>query len=474
MKLGKKTYWIVGIVIVILIGGYFWYKKSASVTTATPQTTTISYGTLVTSVTGSGSLAAQSVAAVDAPSYGIVDQLFVKNGDTVKMGQPLFHFRSLASAADIAKARASYLSSQASLITAQQQAQDAAANVQILNNNLNASLLAFQAAQIDAKKSVKDAQINSIDASNTQNINNNLDILSAQIGEKSAQLGLTSAQIKARQNVITAQGSLEQAKRDAASGALKNQSAQSSLLAAQANLTSAQLNYAELSSQTVTVPIAGQVANMALEIGSTIGQQSSSSSSSSTTSSTTSNANLFSIINPKNLSVTVAISEVDVPNIKVGAPATLTFDALANKTFAGHVINVDTIGTTSSGVTTYNAEVALDDLDAAMRPGMSVSASIITNRKDHVLLVPNGAVQNSLNGQATVNVMKNGVATPTDVTVGLSNDLETEIVSGLQEGDIVTTGTIADSTTGARGGGTSLFGGNNRGGNVGFRALGGG
>jgi HlyD family secretion protein len=467
MKIPKK-YWIAGVIVVVIVAVYFWNKSNSGKTTAQPQTTTVSYGTLVTSVNGSGSLASQTQADISAPGYGIVDKIFVKNGDNVITGQALFHFHSLATAADVAKARASYLSSQANVITAQQQAQDALANEQIMSKNLNSSQLALQAAKIDAQKSVKDAQKSVIDASNTQDkTNNNLDILSAQTGEVSATLGLSSAQIKARQSVITAQSNLAQAQRDAASASLKRQSAQASLTSSQANTTSALLSLNELTDQTVTSPITGQVANMALEMGSIVGQSQSSTSSSSSSSSSTSSgssSSVLSVINPKNLSVTVAISEVDIPNIKVDQPATLTFDSLANKTFAGHVVNMDTLGTTSSGVTTYNVEIVLEDLDPAMRPGMSASASIITNRKDHILLVPNGAVQTQ-SGQSIVNVVKNGVTTPTNVTVGQSNDLETEIVNGLKDGDVITLGTTAASgSTGTGSGTTSLFGGNNRGG----------
>lgn len=466
MKISKK-YWLAGIIIIVIVAVlYFWNKSNSSKTTTQPQTTTVAYGTIVTSVSGSGSLASQTQATVDAPGYGIVDKVFVKNGDNITIGQALFHFHSLASATDIAKARASYFSSQASVISAQQQAQDTLANEQILSKNLNSSQLALQAAQIDAKKSVKDAQINVIDSLNTQNKNtNNLDIVSSQIGEASATLGLSSTQIKARQSVITAQSSLAQAQRDAASASLKRQSAQASFIASRASATSALLSLNELTDQTVASPITGQVANMALEVGSIVGQsQSNTSSSSSSSSSTSSGSSVLSVINPKNLSVTVAISEVDIPNIKVDQPATLTFDSLSNKTFAGHVINVDTLGTTSSGVTTYNAEVVLEGVDPTMRPGMSASASIIVNRKDHVLLVPNGAIQTQ-SGQSTVTVMKNGVATQTEVMIGQSNDLETEIVNGLKEGDVITIGTTAtSSSTGSRSGATSLFGGNNRGG----------
>jgi|GEM_PF-890060 multidrug efflux pump subunit AcrA (membrane-fusion protein) len=465
MKIGKKQYWIIGIIVITIGAGYYFFKIKGNQTTNTePQTTTVSYGTLVTSVSGSGSLAAQTIAGITAPGYGIVDKVFIKNGDTVTTGQALFHFKSLASATDVAKARASYLSSQASLINARQQAQDALANEQILKNNLNASKLAFQAAQVDAKKSVKDAQKTIVDAMDAT-VNNNLDILSAQTGEAIAKLGLTSAQLKARQSVITAQSNLSTAQRDATSASLKAQSAQVSLTSSQASATAAALSFQELTNQTVTAPIAGQVVNMALEVGSIVGtSQSSSSTSSSSSSSTSSGTSVLSIFNPSNLSVTVAITEVDIPNIKVNAPATLTFDSLPNKTFAGHVINMDTIGTTTSDVTTYNAEVQLEDIDSAMRPGMSASASIITNRKDHVLLVPVGAVKTSSNGQATVTVMKNGIATPTDVTTGLSNDLETEIVSGLNYGDVITLGTTTTSGTSGSNSSSSLFGGNNRGG----------
>lgn len=465
MKLGKKKYLIIGIVVIVLIGVLVWYKNKTSNTATTPQTTMVAYGTLVTSVSGSGSLAPQTIASVTAPSYGIVDKIFVKSGDNVSAGQALFHFKSLASAADIAKARATYLSAKASLINAKLTAQDAAANEQILSKNLSASQLAYQAAQVDAKKSVKDAQKTIVDAMDAT-VNNNLDILSAQTGEAIAKLGLTSAQLKARQNVITAQSSLSSAQRDAASASLKVESAQTSLASAQVNLTSASLSFQELSNQTITAPIDGQVVNMALKVGSVIGaSQSSGSTSSASTTSTNSDTTVLSIFNPNSLSITVAISEVDIPNIKVDAPATITFDSLPNKTFAGHVINMDTIGTTSSGVTTYNTEVALNDTDPTMRPGMSASASIITNRKDRVLLVPNGAIRNSSNNQATVTVVKNSTEITTDVTTGLSNDLETEITNGLHEGDLVTTGTTTGNST-QNSGATSLFGGNNRGGGI--------
>ena len=99
---------------------------------------------------------------------------------------------------------------------------------------------------------------------------------------------------------------------------------------------------------------------------------------------------------------------------------------------------------------------------------MAVNATIITSVKNDVLVVPNSAVQTS-NGTSTVRVLKNGQATPVDVEIGSTSDTQTEIVSGLSEGDQVIIGTtIQGASTGA--GTTSPFGGTGFGG---ARAVGG-
>lgn len=467
MKLKKKYLVIIGLVILIAGFGYYQISKSKSKTsTGTQETTTVSYGTIVTSVSGTGSLAPLGSASVNAPSYGIIDKIFVANGDSVKTGAPLFHFKSLAQATEIAKARAASLSAKASVISAQQLLQDATANEQILNKNLNGSQLNYQAALIDAQKSIKDAQKNAIDASNTSDsVKNNLDILSAQIDAASADLALNSSKIKAKESIVNAQSALAQAKRDTASAVLKKQAAEASFAAAQANAYSAALSYAELSSQIVTAPIEGTVANTNIQVGSIVGQtEGSSSSTSSNTGSSSDNTALLSVINKTKFSVTVAISEVDIPSIKNGQPAIVTFDAFPDKSFTGSVTNVDSVGTTTSGVTTYNVQVILDNVDESLRPGMSASSSIITNRKEHVLLVPNGAIQNQ-NNQTFVNVVKNGTTVSTAVTIGLSNELETEITSGIYEGDTVATGTTTQ-TKSSSSSGVSLFGGNQRSGGL--------
>lgn len=497
MTIPYRNPWFISAAVLIVASlGWWWYHAKTSTKAPTAATTSVTKGTLVQSVSGSGTLVAKIEADISAPTYGTVQSLLVKNGDEVRANQPLFSLHSLATDADKAKALASLLSAQDSLqqaqtkttslaqavTTDQQLLQDATKNEAITTTTVNSSQLAYDKSQVDAQKALKDAEKGIIDAASTQaKAATDLDVSAAQTGQASAGLSLDATKIGNKQTTTAAQATLQAAQRDAASAHLKTQSAQlayqaaqatlqnqqTTIAAANASLTASRLSYQMLTDQTVTSPVAGRIVNLSLIPGAAVGSNSNNSSNSSTTSSTASGTKLFSIIDFNSLRAVVAVSEVDIPNVKLGQAATLTFDAIPDKTFTGTVTNMDTIGTTTSGVTTYNVEVSLDSLTDDIKPGMNVSASIITNRKDNVLLVPTTAIQTS-NGQSTVQVVRNGATQTVNVTVGDSNDSETEITAGLQAGDEVVTN---PSATTSGNGSTSAFSGAGRGG---FGAFGGG
>jgi hypothetical protein len=97
-------------------------------------------------------------------------------------------------------------------------------------------------------------------------------------------------------------------------------------------------------------------------------------------------------------------------------------------------------------VTTYPAYIVFDTAIDGIYPNMGANAGIITEVKDNVVMVPNAAVKTT-NGQTTVSVMKNGNVSSVDVTVGVANDSETEITSGVNDGDTVVTGTSVTGTS---------------------------
>lgn len=148
----------------------------------------------------------------------------------------------------------------------------------------------------------------------------------------------------------------------------------------------------------------------------------------------------------------IPLNEVDVSKIKIGQKATLIFDAIEDLDVTGAVGEIDTLGAVSQGVVTYNVKIVFDTQDERIKPGMSVSAAIITDIKQDVLLVPNSAVKSA--GDTHYVEMPNP-ANPTSpnqqtVEIGLTNDTATEIISGLKEGDQIITQTVTATTVASK------------------------
>ncbi len=143
---------------------------------------------------------------------------------------------------------------------------------------------------------------------------------------------------------------------------------------------------------------------------------------------------------------TFNVSEVDVNRIKPGQKATITLDSIPGKTFTGRVMTVDKIGTVSSGVTNYPVVILFDANAPEILPNMAATANIIIDSKPGVLLVPSDAIQTQTNGSAYVRVLQNGQPVNITVETGLSSDTQTEIVSGVSEGQQVITGKVLVSS----------------------------
>jgi HlyD family secretion protein len=93
----------------------------------------------------------------------------------------------------------------------------------------------------------------------------------------------------------------------------------------------------------------------------------------------------------------VTLNEVDAAKVALGQKATLTFDAITGLSLAGQVVEVDPVGTVSQGVVNYNvkvsfAEAANTSSSMQVKPGMSVTANIVTQVDQNVVTVPNAAI----------------------------------------------------------------------------------
>lgn len=168
----------------------------------------------------------------------------------------------------------------------------------------------------------------------------------------------------------------------------------------------------------------------------------------------------------------VSLNEVDIAKVTVGAKATLSFDAIEDLTITGKVAEIDTVGTVSQGVVSYTVTIAFDTHDARIKPGMSVSAAIVTDVRRDVVIAPNEAVK-SRSGSYYVLAFETplagtdaelaaGIAStiaPQEIPVeiGIADDERTEIISGLEDGAQIVTKTITVSAESGSAQAPSIF-----------------
>ncbi|GAP08420.1 MAG TPA: efflux RND transporter periplasmic adaptor subunit [Anaerolinea thermolimosa] len=164
------------------------------------------------------------------------------------------------------------------------------------------------------------------------------------------------------------------------------------------------------------------------------------------------------------LYVDLQVTEVDINKIQVGQSATVTLDATPSAQFTAHVVDVGQVGTSSNGVVYFNATLKLDQPDPRVRPGMTASASVVVSTQEGVLLVPNRAVRTENNKHLVFVPGQSGGVRAVTVQIGDSDENNTVILKGLQEGELVITNPPSatpstPSNTGFRG----IFGGGTRG-----------
>lgn len=163
----------------------------------------------------------------------------------------------------------------------------------------------------------------------------------------------------------------------------------------------------------------------------------------------------------KTMVAEISFGETDIAKIKIGQKATLTFDAVEDLTISGKVSAIDVIGTSSQGVVSYNVKIVMDVQDDRIKSGMSTTATIIIDTKTDALYVPNSAVKTQQGAKYVLKVadtvadsdiqntagviLKTSPARQT-VETGVSDDTSTEITSGLSEGDVVVSSTVASTS----------------------------
>lgn len=137
------------------------------------------------------------------------------------------------------------------------------------------------------------------------------------------------------------------------------------------------------------------------------------------------------------LDVDVNVDETDVARIAMRTPVSVTVDAFPGTELSGEIIEISSSADLQSGVVLYPVTVRLDPTDLSIRPGMTVNIIVTIEKRENTLFVPFRAVETE-GGQAYVTRVTASGSERVAVTLGLITDTQVEILSGLNEGDVVT------------------------------------
>lgn len=201
--------------------------------------------------------------------------------------------------------------------------------------------------------------------------------------------------------------------------------------------------YDDLEDYSIKAPFDGIVTNLSISAGDSISQ-----------------SDVIASVITKELYAVVSLNEVDAIKVKVGNMVNLTMDALAGVTMKGQVSKIDTIGQIEQNVVSYNAEIEFENTSELLKPGMSVNAEIAVDARTNVLTVVNSAVKNNAEGKTYVQLIreKNSQRNSGEnlatyeiveqiIETGLTDDVVTEVLSGLKAGDKIVTKISSSSST---------------------------
>jgi RND family efflux transporter MFP subunit len=189
---------------------------------------------------------------------------------------------------------------------------------------------------------------------------------------------------------------------------------------AELGLESAELN---LEKAVIVAPFDGVVADISITEGKEI-------------STATLATPAISLVDTSEIEIRGFIDEIDIAMVQLGQEANIILDALPDEEVKGSVVFISPVGTILAGVVSYDTTITLKNPVAELRDGMSATAEVIIERHDDVLSIPNRYIRGTLANPMVV-VLVDGQQEERQITLGLSDGFNTEVLSGLEEGEEV-------------------------------------
>ena len=451
MNIGNffKRFGIVILLIIIAAGAvYYWQRSSQTATTSTYQTVAAVRGSLTANVGATGTVRAGQSASLTWQTSGRVETVTAKIGDSVQADSVLASLVQTSMSQSIILA-------QADLISAQKNLSDLMAS--------NTNLAQAEQNLANAKQAVKDAQ-DKVDSISYKRASDNLvmqtqaniaianrDLMKAEDNYKlfahrpdgdaskaQALLTVTNLRLKIvdltqklnyytgkptnldaekyKANLVVAQAQQADAQREV--DRLQNGPTSDDVASAKAKIAAAQ---STINQSKIIAPFNGVITQAEPAAGDMVAP----------------GTLAYRMDDLSNLLVDLQISEVDINNISVDQPVSITFDAVQGKAYAGKVIKISQAGDSSGSGVNFTVTVQLTQTDQLVKPGMTAAVTITVKEISNALLVQNRAVR-QVNGKRVVYVLQNNKPVAVDIQLGATSDVNSEVIGGnLKEGDLV-------------------------------------
>jgi HlyD family secretion protein len=406
---------------------------------------------LTSQVTASGEVKPKNYINIGANAMGDITDLLVKEGDRVRKGQLLAKIENTQPTADVDSQKANLASAEADSAAAE-------AGLKAADDNIATMQDAVTEAQADLERMKQDSD-------RAEQLYNE------KLGAKQdfdSKRGLYESQKAA---LAQAQARLVQARAQREQTAAQLTSSQRRIAVARASLVRSADVLHKFDSY---APLDGVVTNLSVRAGESVvpGLQNQT------------GTNIMTIADMSLITAEVKVDETDIVNVKLGQIAEITIDAIPNKTFAGHVTEIgDTAILRSTGVAAsqsaissqeakdFKVVIAMDNPPDEVRPGLSCTAKITTATRKNAITIPiqaltvrqKGDLEPKRTGTSSgvqaaakldpaaekarkeelqgVFVVSNGKAVFHKVDTGITGSTDIEVLSGLNEGDQIITGT---------------------------------
>ncbi|MGD8454763.1 MAG: efflux RND transporter periplasmic adaptor subunit [Anaerolineales bacterium] len=476
----KRIIWIASIcVVVVALGGSLYYflkvrpaQTPVEAAQSSPQTATVRRGDLELLSTGSGELISAAQVEVGFSSGGVIEEILVSVGDVVEEGQLLAVLDDTAALNEWVQAQRTYadMTSPAAVAAAKEalavakQAHSSARYT--LEYMISPTVVSWERQLVNAQEDLKEAQSAYEDDPSDENEQAVKDAESAvAVAEKGIDsawyyyeneyiyttfeiVTVTNNQTKKKTQYVNKPSDVQIQKARAEYELTREEmhEAEEYLKALNKGVIPAdatgdsiiQLEQAQMSLESANQtleetklysPISGTILSLDAIVGETV-----------------SSSAIMTIADLTNLQLNIYLDSSDWNRIAAGYEVEVVFDALPTEVYTGTLIQIDSFLTQDIGATVLGGLVQLDQESiqalGAFPLGMTARIDVIGGRAENAVLVPVEALHQISEDQYNVFVMENGELKVRMVEIGIMDLFYAEVLSGLQSGEVVTTGIV--------------------------------